>query len=64
MDAIQPAFRWTADNRPNIATFTLADVDYNPIRLHAMQLTGHLTRPDNPPEATKYLIQPPVSALI
>ena len=33
LDAIQPATRWTVDERPNTVAFTPMDVDYNPIRL-------------------------------
>ena len=59
LDAIQPATRWTADERPNTVAFTPMDVDYNPIRLKSMPCTLYLTHPENPSTSTKYLIRPP-----
>ena len=59
LDAIQPATRWTADEKANTIAFAPMDVDYNPIRLQSMPCTLHLTHPENPSTYTKYLIRPP-----
>jgi len=59
LDAIQPATRWTADERANTIAFTPMDVDYNPIRLQSMPCTIYLTHPENPSTTTMYLIRPP-----
>ncbi len=54
---------WVADERANIATFTLVDVDYNPIRLQSLLCALYLTHSESPSKTTRYLIRPPASTL-
>ena len=59
LDAIQPATRWTADERPNTVAFTPMEVDYNPIRLQSMLCAIYLVHPETPSTNTRYIIRPP-----
>jgi len=59
LDAIQPATRWAAEERPNTMTFTPLDVDYNPFRLQSMHSSLYLTHPEDPNDLIKYLVRPP-----
>ena len=59
MDAIQPATKWLAEERPNTITFTPLDVDYNPLRLQSMPSSLYLTHPDSPGYPIIYLVRPP-----
>jgi hypothetical protein len=58
LDVIQPATKWTWEERPNTITFTPLNVDYNSIRLQSMPCSLYLTHPDNPLETTRYLTRP------
>ena len=59
LGTIQPATKWTTDERPNAATFTPLDVDYNPVLLQSMPCALYLTHPDSLATTTRYLIRPP-----
>jgi len=59
LDAIQPATKWTIDERPNTATCTPMDMNYNPFRIQSITSALYLTYPDNLATTTKYLIRPP-----
>jgi hypothetical protein len=59
LDAIQPATKWTADERLDTTTYTPLDVDYNPARLWSMPCALYLIHPDNLATTTRYRIRPP-----
>jgi len=59
IDSIQPATTWSAAGQDNTITYTPAEVDYNPLRLHAQPYTLMLTRLTNPTVQEFYRIRPP-----
>ena len=59
LDAIQPATKWAAEERPNTITFTPIYVDYNPFRLQSMPSFLYLTHPEDPSNPIRYLVRPP-----
>jgi len=59
MGAIQPATKWSAEERPNTITFTPLDVDYNPFRLQSMSSSLYLTHAESPRDSIRYLVRPP-----
>ena len=63
LDAIQPATRWAAEDRPNTITFTPIDVDYNLFRLQSMPSSLYLTHPEDPNDSIRYLVRPPAPPL-
>jgi len=58
LDAIQPATKWSVEERLNIITFTPLDVDYNPFRLQSMPSSLYLTHPESPGDLIRYLVRP------
>ncbi len=60
LDAVQPATKWMADERPNTTTFTPLDEDYNPVPLQSMPCALYLTHPECSSTTTRYLIRPPL----
>ena len=64
LDAIQPATRWTAEDRSNTITFTPMDVDYNLFRLQSMPSSLYLTHPKDPSTPSGILFAPRASAHI
>jgi len=59
LDAIQPATKWSAEERPNTITFTPLDVDYNPFHLQSMPSSPYLTHLESHGDPIRYLVRPP-----